>query len=1459
MAEGATVAIPGPEILAPGEGLVRLLIADTPMSPAIRDVQAPAGLCILELLERAGVKVRLARLGVVRIDGVEIPRALWERVRPRPGTTVVFGVRPAGGGGGSLRTVLQLLIAVVVVVLIIFQQYWAAALLSAAGNLAVAFIPPPRPRLDAESAPSYAIESARNEARLFQPAPVVLGRRRQVFMFAARPFTEVVGDDLHLRLLLSPGVGPAQIEDIRIGSTPISAFDEVELEIRQGLPGESPISLITTTPVEEAPDTALSIEAGEVVRDVPGGEVDEISVDITFPRGLVRFDGRARAVREVRFELFYRREGEAQWRNVFANPVQLGEASAAAGYPRYQPDLATPAQQSGFDQFLFLFGFATTTDWAISSRETAPVRRSRRWAVPRGRYQVRLRRITPEPTDDQVIDDAVWTAIRGVKAEPPRVPPSTPLVAIRLRASEQLQGQLDPISALVTSIRPSHDPATAVLGADAPTRNPADLFLAIARGPGNSRPLSANRIDFEGLAAWAQLCHARGWTADLVIDDGRSVADALASVAAAGRARPVFNRGRLSVVVDVPRDPSGQVFTPYNTRNFSFRKVFARRPHAYRVSFANEEANYRVDERIVYAPGFDASTAVDFEPLPLEPIVNPDRAAELAAYYIAVSEHRSEEYSFEMDGENAVTEVGARSWLSHDAILEGLGWGRAQAWLDAAGVPLALDGKGQPPAGAEVWGVALDQPLERSPGVAYGAVVRSADVGRFVGVVVAASAAVSAELHFTSPLPGASLRAGDLVSFGLAGQETIEVQVRSKGRPDAQGVVSITCEPYGHPAIDQAAGAPQGPWVSNVRRVWASLPPRPVLNAAVWLDTGVVVDFALPTGPEHTIAGIEVRWREAADPDNPSGWLRLPDLGPADRRATTPPPPLAAAVDLELRAFDALGRRGPALLVLGVASAEPAPAPVVQSVQALSINGPQGSLPSIEIRTIPPTDGRALTLLAQVRPVGAGESAWTGLATFDPAEAVHVAPAAGAPGAALEARLRHETRRGAISAWVGPFAVTMSGLVASNVLNLGARTLMQVEDALDEAEANFSAIVGELGVLRVGRPLPFTLPDGGALEIAAPTVAEAIDLLTIANTQGQAQIAQERFARANETGALAQSLDLLQASVDGNTAAVAVASQAAVDAQGKTNALFGVGVFAGTSRARFDLAADGSVGVARIAADAFLIEQTVGGQVVQPLRVVAGVVELNDALIRNLLVTPSPASTARHRVALRPNRLSGADGQIVAFGGSYASGLPLIQAVPALLAAPPAGAAYDIRAVNVTSSQFQVRAKQVSPGAPVAQTATGGGNAGGTPQWRMHKPTVEDASDGNYEYQFGVQLPFLYSIGGELSEPQFAPEPTPGGSFVYGGEVEIWARLSGVWTLIRREYIESVDTPDVLNYVASVQISSALGQTADHEFGVHPGPGVTILAFDAVRYNTQSTGAETALAGVFSFDVFPPT
>src|SRR5699024_2276464 len=54
----------------------------------------------------------------------------------------------------------------------------------------------------------------------------VYGRMRTVPKLGAKPYTEIIGDDQVLRMVLVVGHGPLDISDIKIGETPLNNFQD---------------------------------------------------------------------------------------------------------------------------------------------------------------------------------------------------------------------------------------------------------------------------------------------------------------------------------------------------------------------------------------------------------------------------------------------------------------------------------------------------------------------------------------------------------------------------------------------------------------------------------------------------------------------------------------------------------------------------------------------------------------------------------------------------------------------------------------------------------------------------------------------------------------------------------------------------------------------------------------------------------------------------------------------------------------------------------------------------------------------------------------------------------------------------------------------------------------------------------------------------------------------------------
>ncbi|SEB47928.1 hypothetical protein [Rhodobacter sp. 24-YEA-8] len=186
----------------------------------------------------------------------------WQSVKPREGVRVVIRLVP---GKNALRAVLSIVVTVAAVAI----GAWAAAALEYAvgttgyavtsalvgmgvsllGSLLFnALIPPVKPE---DTKPNYTLSGWRNRLDPDGAVPVVLGQTRYAPPFAARSYTEIVGDRQYVRALFVFGEGPLSLSEFRIGETSLADYDEVEIEVREGLANDEPVTLYPQQVPEE--------------------------------------------------------------------------------------------------------------------------------------------------------------------------------------------------------------------------------------------------------------------------------------------------------------------------------------------------------------------------------------------------------------------------------------------------------------------------------------------------------------------------------------------------------------------------------------------------------------------------------------------------------------------------------------------------------------------------------------------------------------------------------------------------------------------------------------------------------------------------------------------------------------------------------------------------------------------------------------------------------------------------------------------------------------------------------------------------------------------------------------------------------------------------------------------------------------------------------------------------------
>jgi|GEM_PF-913400 len=1018
------------------QGRVTVSLAPHPFAVERIQARMPAGGTVAGIL--AGFAGDAAALPHAHayIDGAYIPRDKWHAVRPKAGTVLTLRVVPMGSGGGKnpLRTVLSLALiaaspmiaagiagALGVTAGAAFMGISAARIITAGvnllGRLALnALAPPGKPRfgMGLQESPTLFIQGARNQAYPFARVPKVLGRHRFVPPLGAMPYTETAGNDQYIRMIFVWGYGPLHISDIKIGETPIEQFDGVDIETRQGYPDDPPLTLYSNSVMQTDMNITLRQADGYVIRTTET-DADEISVDITLPRGLVVFGGNgSKRATEVQLEVQYSPVGADAWSapatsykpiaaknltlparpggyqkpghintmqrydrifldtasgavSFVSGPVKRlghdGEAPALPSVPSGKVPLARILRQSSDGVHIppaavtsergpdiVAAHFEAETDFAVTTvsgnnigiaagglkypgvylaaKQTSALRHAVAFKVPRGRYDVRVRRITADADDDNTFNDTVWTALRTVRNSYPIRMQNLAVTALRIKATDQMNGIVDRLNGVVHSILPDWNGENWVEQA---TSNPASLYRHVLQGSANARPLNDARLDLPRLQAWHAACATTGREFNAVIDYDVSVREVLHDIAAAGRASPTILDGKWSVIEDRPQSVPIQHFTPYNTYGFQGRKAFDEVPEALRIRFINREKGWLQDERLVFRDGFDEATATKYESLTLTGITDPAQAWRDGRYHLATALLRPETYSFYCDIEHLVCTRGDLIRFTHDVPLFGLHGSRVAAVVaDPADESIVL-------------GIRMESAMPMAAGESYAARFRHADGSSSV-VPLRTQEGTHDTVTFAVPQPlTAAPEPGDLLLAGIAGRESVALVVQAI-EPQSDLGARITCVDAA-PAI-HAADQGSIPLYNSRMTLPAELqrPPRPQLTriqagadtAIRHADGSVTSQTILHLAAPAYTGGLNVRAQARAIGESFYHDVTLLSATPA-RVAITGLDP-ADIYDLRLRYVTSAGMFSEPLVIAGYSAADGTmPPPDVTSLNVYTV------------------------------------------------------------------------------------------------------------------------------------------------------------------------------------------------------------------------------------------------------------------------------------------------------------------------------------------------------------------------------------------------------------------------------------------------------------------------------------------------------------------------------------------
>lgn len=687
---------------------------------------------------------------------------------------------------------------------------------------------------------------------------------------------------------------------MRIGETSVEDYDEVQVELREGLDADVPVTNTPMQVIEEAGQVELIYELPQDENGNPVG-VERVESPVV----------RTTAANAVRVNL------------IFFFP-SLFHMESDGGLDPNRVDLRIEQRLRGTGTW-----DTVESRFRVEEKKNGPFFRSYGWTTPsRGTWEVRITRISNSDAGTRNSVSCSLVAIQSFRPEYPinldAMSAPLALCSVRVRATNNLSGTLNSLNALVKRRALTW---TGSAWATGTSRNPASAYIWALQGPGNPNPVPDEQIDWVGLRDWSTFCDETGLTYDREHRAFEGLIDRLKAIAHAGRASPWHDGVRWSVTIDrVPEVIADQI-TPRNSRNFAGTRTYPKPPHAVRARFKDRTNDYADAEVTVRWPGhtwpitlieqWDATGKTD--PAEIQ--------REIYRQMLTVI-HRRDRWSVEQDGAIRHATRGDWVWLSHYNLARGHAAGRVVSVADAL--------------------VVLDEAVEMQAGQTYGIRFLRFDEEDTIGdstlSQVQTVPGVTRALRIVS---GDMPAVGDLVTFGVlaeVGEQALVLDVEPG--EDFSYTLTLT---NAAPQIDAltASFEPED-WDSVVGQV-VDIGIDPLAPSFRGVRTtaaeGVYGDdartLAVTLGPDATdtalIAGLELEHRligagswSALTADTATKTFELSyDLGDV--------------VELRGRALDFDGDYGPWTAVSAfTVGSDAGPVPVVPDTAAISVTGGLG-------------------------------------------------------------------------------------------------------------------------------------------------------------------------------------------------------------------------------------------------------------------------------------------------------------------------------------------------------------------------------------------------------------------------------------------------------------------------------------------------------------------------------------
>lgn len=726
--------------------LATLNIVTNPFHPTLDRVQKPIQrkVKINTLVNRH--KINLDKPVVCYHNGEAVLRKQWSKIVVQDKDVISFVYLPQGGGGSNpLRLILMIgmmafapyLASIIGPSLGLAAGSFGMSLLSAGigflGNQLInALIPPPQPPKSqqqsamASPSPTYSIGAQGNQARIGQAIPVLYGTMKMYPDFAAQPYAEFENNEQYLYQLFCVTQGSATFNasGVFIEDSPIGSFgSDYQIEVVEPNTSSTLFPIDVYNVSEVAGVELISGVVGPFVVNPALTQVKTLAFDIVLPRGLnyINNDGGFDS-RTVNFRF-----------------------------------LATKIDDAGNN----IGGQFTLADETITGATSTPIRKTYKYNVTPGRYNISVTRLSVKSVDSRTSNDIVWASSRGYSSATRNYGDLT-LLAVKLKATNSISSQSSRKINIIATRNLEIPSLNATLdgfdwSARVSTQSIAWAIANMCRAAYGAGVTEA-RFDVGQLIALNAVWESRGDKLNCVFDSTQTFWDALCMACRAGRCRPYVQGGMIHFVRDAAQTLPTAMFTSRNIVKGSFKITYIM-PSADNADCVDVE----YFDEVIWKPRVvrsELDVGVKTKPAKVKAfgITNRAQAYKEGMYIAGNNRYRRKEISFETELEGHIPALGDLIGIQSD-IPE---WGQHGEVMSVTAVTGTTSK------------IVSSEPFVWTPAVTHYAMLRRAD-GSANGPIVVTQGATAYELIYTNADVDFSIYSGfdkekTHISFGRTGQ-----------------------------------------------------------------------------------------------------------------------------------------------------------------------------------------------------------------------------------------------------------------------------------------------------------------------------------------------------------------------------------------------------------------------------------------------------------------------------------------------------------------------------------------------------------------------------------------------------------------------------------------------------------------------------------------------------------------